>query len=229
MIDNPFPIPASRTRQPMRMTGNSLYLLPDMNRSVSFLVSLVFHPVFVNLFSLLLLFVVFPYLQYAVSGRLQTFYILFIFITTGLIPAISVGILKPLGKIDSVLLNDQQQRTIPYIITSTIYLFDYYFLQRIGSPQLLNAYLLGSASIVVAVLIINRFNKISIHAASLGALMGVAISGLHTANFDIRVLMAILFIVTGLTASARLFANSHVPQQVYFGFLLGLAIMIFIL
>jgi hypothetical protein len=200
-----------------------------MNRSVSLFISALFHPVFVNLFSLLLLFVLFPYLQYAVSDGLKTFYILFIFITTGLLPIVAVGILKLIGKASSVLLNNQEERTIPYIITASIYLFDYYFCLRIGSPQLINAYLLACASIVVAVLIINRFNKISIHAASLGALMAVIVSANHIANFDIRVVLSITIFFAGLTASARLFANAHVPQQLYTGFLLGLIIMLFIL
>jgi hypothetical protein len=223
---NHFSILALRTRNDGKFI---LFVSSFMNKRVSFLISFIFHPVFVNLFSFVLLFVVFPYLQYVVSGRLQTFYILFVFITTGLIPALAVGLLKLMGRVNSVLLDNQEERTTPYIITAGIYLFDYYFFQRMSSPIILNGYLLACASIVVAVLIINRFYKISIHAASLGGLMGVAVSGLHTANFDIRILIAILFIITGLTASARLFAKSHIPQQVYAGFLLGLVIMIFIL
>ncbi len=200
-----------------------------MSRKLSLFISILFHPVFVNLFSLLMLFVLFPYLQYVVSNTLKLFYILFIFITTGIFPVIAVGILKLMGKTSSVLLDEKEERTIPYIITACIYLFDYYFFLQFGAPALLNAYLLACASIVVLVLLVNKFNKISIHAASLGALMAVVISGLHVAHFDVRILLALIIFLSGLTASARLFANAHIPQQLYTGFLLGLSIMLFIL
>ena len=200
-----------------------------MNRKISLFISSVFHPVFVNLWSLISLFVLFPFLQYAVGYNLKTLYISFVFITTGILPVIAVGILKFMGKTNSVLLEDKDERTTPYIITSCIYLFDYYVFIRYGAPQILIAYLLACSCIVVAVLIINIYYKISIHSASLGALAAVLISASQIANFDVRILLAFVFLIFGLTASARLFSNAHTPQQTYTGFFLGLLIMVFIL
>lgn len=200
-----------------------------MNRRLALFISTLFHPVFTNLLGLVLLFALFPQLQFAVSTRMKLFYILFIFITTGLLPVLSVIILKLLGRVSSFLLNDQEDRTMPYIITACVYLFDYYFCRRIGSPVLLNAYLLACSSIVVAVLIINRFNKISIHAASLGALLGVVVSAAFLSGTDVRALLGVLFLITGLTVSARMFMEAHVPQQLYTGLLLGFTVMVFLL
>ena len=99
-----------------------------MNRKFPLFISVIFHPVFVNLISLLLLFILFPFMQIAVSNALKLFYILFIFITTGILPMIIVGVLKLMGKLNSILLDDKDERTTPYIITACLYLFDYYFL-----------------------------------------------------------------------------------------------------
>jgi hypothetical protein len=200
-----------------------------MNRKISLFISSIFHPVFINLLSLILLFVLFPFLQIAISFSLKIFYILFIFITTGLLPVILVGVLKLLGKLNSVLLDDKDERTTPYIITACLYLFDYYFLMRFGAPHLLIAYLLACSCIVVAVLIINIYYKISIHSASLGALSAILIASSQMASFDIRILLALIILISGLTASARLFSNAHVPYQIYSGFFLGIVIMMFIL
>jgi hypothetical protein len=200
-----------------------------MNRRISLFISTLFHPVFVNLLSLLLLFILFPQLQFAISDRMKVFYILFIFTTTGLLPVLTVMLMKLIGKVSSFLLNDREDRTVPYIITASVYLFDYYFCSRIGSPVLLNAYLLACASIVVVVLIINLFNKISIHAASLGALLAVVVSAAYVAGMDIRLLLALIFVLSGLTASARLFAGAHMPHQLYTGLLLGFMVMLFLL
>ncbi len=200
-----------------------------MNRKLSLFISVLFHPVFVNLVSLLLLFTLFPFLHFAFSKGLKTFYILFIFITTGLIPVAIVGLLKLTEKVSSFLMDIREERTIPYIVTACIYLFDYYFCIYLHGPQLLTAYLLGSSCIVAAILIINLFDKISIHAASLGALAALVISAMPVMSFEGRILLSIVLVFTGLTATARLFLNAHVPHQVYSGFFLGLVIMLFIL
>lgn len=205
------------------------FVLRFMSRKLSLFISVLFHPVFVNLLSLLLLFVLFPYLQFAIGDGLKTFYVLFIFITTGILPVLVVLTMKLLGKTSSIVLDNKDERTTPYLVTSSIYLFDYYLFLKMGAPQLLSAYLLACSSIVVLVLIINLADKISIHSASLGALTGVIISATHTATFDIRIVLVLVFIITGLTASARLFANSHKPYQLLAGYLLGLMMMIFIL
>lgn len=200
-----------------------------MNRKISLFISSVFHPVFVNLWSLILLFVLFPFLQYAVSNNLKIIYISFIFITTGIVPIIAVGVLKFVGKANTFMLDDKDERTTPYIITSCIYLFDYYLFIRFGAPQILIAYLLACSCVVVAVLIINIYYKISIHSASLGALAAVLISASQMANFDVRILLATTFFIFGLTATARLFSDAHSQLQIYSGFILGLIIMISIL
>jgi hypothetical protein len=200
-----------------------------MSRRLSLLISTVFHPVLINLASLLLLFVLFPFMQYGLNTRVKVFYVLFTFILTGLLPVVGVVILKLTGIAHSIMLETREERTTPYIITAMLYLFVYYFMARVGSPAILQAYLLGSASIVVVVLCINLFTKISIHTSSLGALMAVVISATQQAGFDIRILLAGIMIATGLTATARLFAGSHTPAQLYGGFLLGLVIMLFIL
>ena len=196
-----------------------------MNRKISLLISTFFHPVFVNLLSLISLFFLFPFLQFAVSNNVKIFYILFIFITTGILPIILVIILKLSGRLNSIFLNNKEERTFPYIVTSCIYLFDYYFLMKFGAPQLLNTYLLACSCIVVAVLIINLYYKISIHSASFGAFIAVLFSASQIANFDVRIFIALVFLILGLTATARLFLNAHSHLQVYSGFLLGLVIM----
>ena len=168
-------------------------------------------------------------MQIAVSNALKLFYILFIFITTGILPMIMVGVLKLMGKLNSILLDDKDDRTTPYIITACLYLFDYYFLLRFGAPHILIAYLLACSCIVVAVLIINIFYKISIHTASLGALIAVLISASQIADFDIRILLSIAIIIAGLTATARLLLNAHTPFQLYSGFAVGTIIMLLIL
>jgi hypothetical protein len=201
-----------------------------MNKSLSLIISSVFHPVFVNLMGLLSLFVLSPYLRLGVNENAKLFYILFIFISAGIVPVVMVLFLNMLGKVQSVLLEVQEERNIPYLITASIYLIDYYFLsQSQHTPALIRAYVLACACIVVAVVIVNHFYKISVHGASLGALTGVVISTSFFSTIDIRYLLAGVFIISGITLSARLFLFAHTFGQVISGWLLGFVIIYTIL
>lgn len=200
-----------------------------MNRTFAFSLSVIFHPVFVNLLSLVLLIQLSPYLDAALTASAKWFYITYIFITTALLPLFVVVARKALGFSPSILLERSDDRHIPYIVTACAYLFGYYLFLRIGSPPPLIAYMLASASIMVLMLIINFFTKISAHATSLGAITGTLIACQAASDYDVRLMMVVIFLLSGITASARLALEAHSRMQIYTGFLMGLFVMWFIL
>ncbi len=200
-----------------------------MNRKSAFFLSILFHPVFVNLLALFLLLKLFPYLDYGLSNSAKWFYLLFVFATTSAIPILVVAGMKWFHYTHNFLLEEKEDRRIPYAITAAFYLFDFYFFQRIHAPKLIEAFLLGSASVVVALLVINSFNKISIHMASFGLLTAVIVAAAGNALFDVRILLPLVFLATGITASARLFAGAHNLQQLLSGYVVGFFFMWFLL
>jgi hypothetical protein len=200
-----------------------------MNRTVSLAISTAFHPVFVNLIGLLALIFLSPYLSLGLSPDTQLFYVLFVFISAGIVPVVVVLLMKMMGKVQSILLNIQDERNIPYLVTASIYLFDFYFLSRIQAPSMIRAYLLACACIVVSVVIINHFYKISIHGTALGALAAIVVHATSYSVVDIRYLLIVVFVVSGITLTARLFLYAHTLWQVIAGWVLGFSIMYFIL
>lgn len=200
-----------------------------MNRNLSLAISAVFHPVFVNLYGLVALIFLSPLLSFGLTANAQFFYIAFIFVTAGVLPILAVLIMRLLGRVQSILLDVQDERNIPYLITACIYLFDYYFLSRLHTPSILRAYVLACACIVVAVVIINHFYKISVHGASLGACIAILITEAQVPLFDLRYLLMIGFVLTGITLSARLFLHAHTLWQVISGWALGFVVMYLIL
>lgn len=196
-----------------------------MNRTLAILLSTVFHPVFVNLLSFTLVIELTPYLEAGFTTEAKWFYVLYAFITTGLIPLFVVVARKALGFSNSIMLDKADDRHIPYITTAIAYLFGYYLFIKIGAPRVLQGYMLGSACVLVCILIINFSTKISAHATSLGALFGVMVSLTPLALFDTRWLMLIVLFISGLTAVSRLALQAHTPKQLYSGFILGLGLM----
>lgn len=192
-----------------------------MGRSWAILLSVVFHPVFVNLASFVLVIQLTPYLEAGLTTEAKWFYILYAFISTGLIPLFVVVLRKALGLSNSIMLDSPDDRHVPYITTAITYLMGYYLFIRIGAPHIMQAYMLGSACIMVCILIINFYTKISAHATSLGAMLGVLIALSHYSLIDTRLLLPLVLVISGLTGSARLSLQAHTSFQLYAGFALG--------
>lgn len=196
-----------------------------MNRTFAILVSVVFHPVFINLLGFVAVIELNPHLQAGLTPQAKWFYMVYVFISTGLIPLFVVLARKAFGFSNSIMLNDADDRHIPYIVTATAYLFGYYLFVNMGTPHVMQGYMLGSACILVAVLIINFRTKISAHTTSLGALVGLILALSPIMVFDVRILLIPLLLISGLTATARLALEAHTHQQLYSGFGLGFLLM----
>ena len=200
-----------------------------MNRNVALGISGLFHPVFVNLFGLLAIVFLSPYLSLGLTPNAKFFYIAFMFVTAGVLPILAVLVMRLLGKVQSVLLDVQDERNNPYLITAYVYLFVYYFLSRMHTPSNLRPYILACTCILGAVVIINHFYKISVHGASLGALTAIILTLAQAPLFDLRYVLLLTFILSGITLSARLFLHAHTFGQVISGWMLGFVIMYLIL
>ena len=199
-----------------------------MSRNFAFFLSALFHPVFVNLLNLFMLFTFFPALSHGVPAKLRLYYMSYVFITTSIVPMVVVFSLRITGKIKSLSIEDKEERRLPYLITFLMYVFNYYNLTNYTVPPLLLSYLFSGAVIMLAILVINYFYKISIHAATLGSGAAILLSSAYHNSSDTRLYLAGFLIISGLVCSARLFMKSHDEAQIYLGYLL-VTIFMFIL
>jgi hypothetical protein len=193
-----------------------------MNKNTQLVISTLFHPVFINIASLLLLFTLFPSLA-AMSYHSKSTIISVIVSLTVIIPLVLVGLLKITNSISSIQLEDKKERKWPFIATALGYIFSFYLLQKVGVSALLLKYLLAGIGTVVSISVINTFWKISVHMASIGAMLGLLVIANFANYLDLRLMIAGVMIIAGIVASARLFANAHNILQVFSGFALGFA------
>jgi hypothetical protein len=201
-----------------------------MNKGLANFISVLAHPVFINLLCLYLLFQLNPPLSHGMPERIQWFYITFIFISTSIIPLVLVVTMRLIGNIKSLTLRSKEERHLPYLITFSLYIFNYYnFFRTPTTHPLILGYLIACGAIVLGVLIINYFNKISIHMATLGAFCGMIAMIGFIGFLDLRGLLLGVIIFSGLVGSARVSLQAHYPQQIYSGFVLGFAFMFIIL
>jgi hypothetical protein len=200
-----------------------------MNKSIQNIISTIFHPIFVNLLGMGLLFLLFPQLYFGIPLKLKYVLIAYVFFLTGIVPLMYVLFLKFSNKVTSIHLNKKEERFLPYLLTTGLYLFCYYSFYKIGVPNILLYYLLGCFFILLFVLITNYFYKISLHTTTLGALFGVILYATKHTGTDLRMLLTLVLVVSGLVASARMFANAHTLPQIYLGFFAGASLMYLVL
>jgi heme/copper-type cytochrome/quinol oxidase subunit 2 len=184
------------------------------------LVSITFHPIFVNTVGLLLLFMLFPSLT-ALSTNAKNTVILLITFSTVIVPILSVFILKITNQIKSYELREKEERKWPFAFTGMGYLFSFYVLQKAGISAIVLKYLLACSGTIVSIIIINNFWKISVHMASMGSILGLLVIVNLLNQQDLRIPILVAVLLAGAVGSARLFAMAHTKWQLLAGFALG--------
>ena len=200
-------------------------------------VSVVFHPLLVLMYMLLLLLCANPYLfginNLAESGEI----LLTVFMTTFVLPAFAVMMMKWLGMIASLEMRDKQERIGPYIVTGVFYLWTFKSLYANDAmPLAFTAAVLGATIALFVAFFINIFKKISAHAVGMGGLVGltcttilmfsygtfaVTLQGDLGTQIDVEIVLMAVILLSGLVGSSRLLLKAHVPDELYAGFLLG--------
>ena len=160
--------------------------------------------------------------NYIPKGK-QYLLISIIFFTTYIIPVILLFMLKTLGVINNFQVHSIKERKIPIFIMFVIF----YALGRllINFPQLkeLGYLFFGTNFSLLIIYILFSFNiKTSLHIMSMASFLGFFLiySSLH--NIAILPIAAIIIILTGVLANARLHLNAHTHKEIYLGFFIGL-------
>lgn len=204
---------------------------------LSNLISWIFLPLFMPVYALLLTMYI-PSLEegyfqnktiYLLDPRLKLALLGIFFLFSFLAPAISLVILKRNNKISNLEIDNRSERFIPILITA-IYsaVLAWFLMVKTPSGILPPAiYLLpaGGTIAILLVLLITRFDKISLHALGVGMLIGFLIAYFQTqAQFQLGILF-MATIVSGVVMSARLFLGKHNLRQCLMGYFLGMLVI----
>jgi len=126
-------------------------------------------------------------------------------------------------------MSQNQERTIPLLVTALFFYLSFYLLRKMGVPGLIQSFLLACAIAVCLNLFITSKWKISAHMIGIGGLMGliISLSVLYSANMMLYLLIAVM--ISGFIGFARLSLNAHTPTQVYVGLGTGFLSMLLIM
>ena len=202
------------------------------------IISILFHPLLIVTYMLVLLLLINPYLfgVSRVGDQASKLLILQVFLSTFFIPAFAVAMLRFMGMIESMEMKTRQERIGPYIITGIFYLWMFRnFLDNSQIPTAFTSFMLGATIGLFLAFFINIFTKISAHAVGMGGLLGMVVITLLLFSYDtfsmnlpfgafevsMSAVLAIAVLLAGLVGTARLLLQAHEPMDLYGGYLVG--------
>lgn len=145
-----------------------------------------------------------------------------IFSFSFILPVINIYILYKLKRISSFTLEDQNERTFPYILTACFYFGLFYLFLDLNIWPSIKVLIFGGGLSVLLTAILNMRFKISAHTVGIGGLIGSLMMISLVLKYNAVPEIAVLFLIAGVVATCRLYLDAHTPKQIYSGFVLGL-------
>jgi len=191
-----------------------------MLRKVATLVSIAGHPVFLFLGVVLFFqFSAYPFYYLPQTGFL--YLLLLVLFNTILLP---VGFTYLVN--GELWLGSRARRFVPFLGTLVFYLATWYCLLRVDLPLFMLDFLLALAVGIAVLLVLNYQWKVSLHTTGQGALLGL-LTYLYATQPALGLLpLVMVVLIAGMVGSARLYLDCHTPGQVYWGYGIGLVVML---
>jgi len=210
-------------------------------KTISNILSVAFHPMFIMSYALLIILKVNPYL-FAVQDEKVTVLLIFSVVTMSLLfPLLATLMMKGLGLISSLEMNDKKERIGPMIVTAIFYMWLYAnFHKNSIVPDAFRFFVLGSTISLCLAFILNTMTKISLHTVGMGGLLMGFLLIRYNYSYETfivdflgqayqvqtNLLLYLTIIATGAVGTARLYLKAHKPDQVYGGYFIGIVSML---
>lgn len=197
-----------------------------MEIKVSKILSVVFHPLLIPTYTLLIIFNLNVFFSMIIPQLAKWQILGMVFLITFLFPLFMMILFQRIGIIKSLYMKTKEERTLPYLMTIIFYYLASYLLKQLQISPIFYYFILGATFLIIITLIINFFWKISIHMIGIGGMLGTLIGLSFLWMIDIPFLIILLVLCSGITGFARLKLNAHNPAQVYTGFVIGTSFML---
>lgn len=140
------------------------------------------------------------------------------------VPALVVLLLKRLNIVSDLGLNGQKERFLPYVVCIMSLVGTALFMHFKGAPQWLVMFFFGGAAAGIVEVIVNRWWKISVHAAGMAGIVALLLRMMETGDYmspSIHAWTVVAVALAGLLGSARIWLGRHTLMQVFAGYAVG--------
>ena len=172
-------------------------------------ISWVLHPFLLPVYLMAVLLTMTAFSHYPPNVK---FYLLWVVALYAIvIPLLSLGVLRSLGRISDYRIDDRRERFLPLLVGAVCYVLCAITIAKIPSAIFLRKFMVAAACCEVLCLVVSFYWKISLHLTGMG-------------NMLVPLMVAIL--CAGALASARLYLGCHNGWQVLAGFCGGFAVSV---
>lgn len=184
--------------------------------------SYLLHPIFMPLIGLVIILNSGIY-SVELPGEFKNYLYLMTGLCTLVLPLSFLPVLIYFQYVKEFTISERRERLIPLFFTTICFYAGYYFVSRFSPVKVINLFLLSSTMVVLLLLIISLFWKISIHSAGIGGIMGLIIILSASYSVDMTFFMSATVLLSGIIITARLLLNKHTLAELLTGYLVGIA------
>ena len=199
---------------------------PDKLDKTAKVISVVFHPLFIPLYGMLIIFLA-PTLFWYLPFNVKKILLLVVLCNNILIPVSLMPFFRYRNIISSWIIEARKERIIPLLTVSFFYSVTSVIMFRLQVPLFLKAYTFSISFIALTVTIINFWWKISLHSVGAGVLVGTVLVLSLKMMVPLTWFLIPAILAGGLILSSRLKLNSQNVSNAYLGFVAGFAGMNF--
>ncbi len=187
---------------------------------LSLIISIIFHPLFIPLYTVVLYFYVSP--RFFLKENIYPL-IYYLVIVSIVIPLLFLTTLKFTGFFSDFLLKTPRERLFFSIVLLSVY---FIIIRKISQFHIFIELIPFFIGIFLAILFISIFNffkhKPSLHAMAFGGITGFfMIWGFYTKTPILQLLMA-LIMLTSIVLASRIFLKAHEIKEITIGFSAGI-------
>lgn len=189
-------------------------------RIISLVVSILFHPVFMPLYGLLIIFLA-PTIFVYIPGDVKRVIFMLVLINMTVVPMAMLPLFRYRNIISSYSLNEAGERLMPMALGLLMYILTTIIFFSYQIPALIKSFILAASVAVFILLMVTLMWKISVHSAGMGGLLATVMALSVRMGAPMTAYLAALILLSGVVMASRLYLGAHKPGQVYWGFLAG--------
>ena len=200
-------------------------------------ISVLFHPLFMIGYMLIILLVTNPYMFSLQDEKAQFLLLFSVFILTVFFPLFSIFMMVKLDLVSSFQMENKTERIGPLVATGTFYLWLYINIKGNSVvPPAFSFFVLGATIALFLSLLLNSFTKISLHTVGMGGMLAGTMFMRYFYTYDqfflkvfggtlaisTNLILLTVIVIAGAVGTSRLLLKAHDPMDVYGGYLVGI-------
>ena len=193
-------------------------------KTVSEIVAVIFHPVFMPLYGLLIIFSSHTLLSF-IPAQMKRMIFILVMANNVLLPLALAAVLHARGAIASFHARGRNERVLLLTFALMMYSLTAFVLLRMQVPSLFKAYFISIAVVTLVTLVVTTFSRISLHAAGFGGVLMLVVTMIILYHISMVWQIVAVLLTGGAVMSSRIWKGDHNAAEVWAGLLIGAAVM----